>query len=84
MAATSIKPDMDTISLKIKYADTVRKVLLPPQPPPAWSRLAYALKERFQLSPDQSIGLRYSDPEADYITMSVYHTHMLRVDFPPT
>ncbi|OAV96522.1 hypothetical protein PTTG_00974 [Puccinia triticina 1-1 BBBD Race 1] len=56
--------------IKIKHADSTRKVQVPNQPAPVWSKLSAAIVERFGIPKEQPIGLEYVDPEGDIITIS--------------
>ncbi|KAA1074085.1 hypothetical protein PGT21_011034 [Puccinia graminis f. sp. tritici] len=56
--------------IKIKHANSTRKVRVPNQPAPVWSKLSAAIVDRFGIPEGQPIGLQYLDPEGDIITIS--------------
>ncbi|KAH9459896.1 hypothetical protein Pst134EB_008113 [Puccinia striiformis f. sp. tritici] len=56
--------------IKIKYAGSTRKVRVPNQPAPVWSKLSKAIIDRFVIPENQSIGLQYVDSDGDAITIS--------------
>ncbi|KNZ64453.1 hypothetical protein VP01_1027g1 [Puccinia sorghi] len=56
--------------IKIKYRHATRKVRLPSQPAPVWSKLSAAINDRFAIPENQPIGLEYLDPDGDLITIS--------------
>ncbi|KAA1078948.1 hypothetical protein PGTUg99_010658 [Puccinia graminis f. sp. tritici] len=56
--------------IKIKHANSTRKVRVPNQPAPVWSKLSAAIVGRFGIPEGQPIGLQYLDPEGDIITIS--------------
>ncbi|KNE88973.1 hypothetical protein PSTG_17574 [Puccinia striiformis f. sp. tritici PST-78] len=56
--------------IKIKYAGSTRKVRVPNQPAPVWSKLSKAIIDRFGIPENQPIGLQYVDSDGDAITIS--------------
>ncbi|MBW0481016.1 hypothetical protein O181_020731 [Austropuccinia psidii MF-1] len=58
------------LSIKIKYHDLIRKIKVAHQPIPFWSELSSSIRARFMIGDQHLVGLRYTDPEGDLITVS--------------